>query len=88
MAKAWIGDSIQPRDDRWQIVQRSDRIRETKEPFRDEQGKIVPAGPLGKYLELRDDEGKWCPLNPADVRRLEKERVQMHGDRRFSAFLR
>ena len=45
VAKAWIGDSIQPRDDRWQIVQRSDRIRETKEPFRDEQGKIVPAGP-------------------------------------------
>ena len=86
VAKAWIGDSIQPRDDRWQIVQRSDRIRETKEPFRDEQGKIVPAGPLGKYLELRDDEGKWRPLNPADVRRLEKERVQMHGDRRFLRF--
>ena len=83
MAKAWIGDRIQPLPDRWQIVQRRDRLRETREPFRDEQGKIVPAGPLGKYLELTDDEGKWHPLNPADVRRLDRDRVRMPGDSPF-----
>ncbi len=72
VAKAWIGERIEWSQDVWSIFEPLARIRERKEPFRDEQGKIVPAGPLGKYFELRDQEGKWHALHPADVRRYEK----------------
>ena len=71
VAKAWIGDKVQLSEDTWSIFEPLDRIRERKEPFRDAQGKIVPAGTLGKYFELKDHEGKWRPLHPADVRRFQ-----------------
>ncbi len=71
VAKAWIGSRVEWRDDTWSIVEPLDRIRERTEPFRDEQGNVVPAGALGKYFELRDQDGKWQPIHPANVRRYE-----------------
>ncbi len=59
-------------DDTWSIVEPLDRIRERKEPFRDGQGKVVPAGAVGKYFELQDQDGQWHPVDPANVRRYEK----------------
>jgi RNA polymerase sigma factor (sigma-70 family) len=72
VAKAWVGSRIAPRPDRWDVVEPLDGIRERVEPFRDGQGKIVPAGAVGKYLELKDKDGTWHPLHPTDVRRYEK----------------
>ncbi len=69
--KAWIGDKVQLSGDVWSIFEPLDRIRERKEPFRDAQGKVVRPGALGKYFELKDQEGKWRPLHPADVRRFQ-----------------
>jgi RNA polymerase sigma factor (sigma-70 family) len=69
VAKAWLGHNLQMTQDAWEIFEPLDRIRERKEPFRDAQGKIVPPGALGKYFELKDQEGKWRTLHPADVRR-------------------
>ena len=46
VAKAWVGDRMEQTGDTWQPVQPADRIRERREPFRDEQGKIVPAAHL------------------------------------------
>ena len=51
---------------------RSTAFASGTEPFRDERGQIVPAGGVGKYFELRDQEGKRQALHPADVRRYEK----------------
>jgi RNA polymerase sigma-70 factor (ECF subfamily) len=69
--KAWIGDGVWRTPDQWQVIMPLDRVRERKEPFRDEQGKIVLAGALGKYFEVRDQEGKWQPIRPGDIRRYE-----------------
>ncbi len=74
VAKAWIGDTVNRSDDWWQLIEPFDRVRERTEPFRDEQGKIVPPGALGKYFELRDENGKWHPLHPGDVRQAENPR--------------
>jgi RNA polymerase sigma factor (sigma-70 family) len=72
VARAWIGDGVRLSEDVWSIFEPLDRIRERKEPFRDAQGNVVPAGALGKYFELRDQAGNWRPLDPADVRRYRK----------------
>ena len=40
--------------------------------FRDEHGKIIPAGAIGKYVEFRNQEGKWLPIHPSDIRRCDK----------------
>ncbi len=69
VAKAWIGQRVEGSEDAWSVFEPLDRVRERKEPFRDGQGKVVPAGALGKYFELRDQEGKWHALHPDDVRR-------------------
>ena len=69
--KAWIGNQVVRRNDAWQVIEPLDRIRACTEPFRDERGKIVPAGALGKYYEMRDQEGKWQPIHPADIKRCE-----------------
>ena len=70
VSKAWIGDHLRRRRfDQWQFIDSLPGLRERKEPYRDEQGNIVPPGPVGKYFELRDDEGQWMPVNPAEVRR-------------------
>ena len=78
MAKAWIGSEVETREVcGTQLIEPLDRIRERKEPFRDEHGTIVPAGALGKYFELRDQEGKWQPIHPADIRRYERPKDQI-----------
>jgi len=43
------------------------RLR-TSYPFRDERGRIIPPGTLGKYYELRNEQGSWQPIRPGDVR--------------------
>ncbi len=75
VAKAWIGREVVPGREDWAIVEPRDRIRECKEPFRDGQGKIVPAGVLAKYYELRDRNGNWQPVDPADIRRYDLPRA-------------
>ncbi len=75
VAKAWIGAEVSRHNDDWTIVEMRDRIRECKEPFRDRQGKIVPAGVLAKYYELRDRTGKWQPVDPADIRQYDLSRA-------------
>ena len=72
VAKAWVGNRVMTRKKLWEAVEPVDRIRERKEPFRDEHGTVVSAGALGKYFELRDQDGKWQPIHPADVRGIEK----------------
>ena len=70
VSKAWVGREVTNPNGRTEIIEPLDRIRERKEPFRDEQGKIVPAGALGKYFELRDQENKWRPVHPRDISRV------------------
>ena len=53
--------------DTWEFIEPLDAIRERKEPFRDEKGKIVPPGALGKYFETRDQDGTWRAVNPVDI---------------------
>ncbi len=72
VAKAWVGARVMTRKKHWEAVEPFDRVRERKEPFRDEHGTIVPAGAPGKYFELRDQDGKWQPIHPADVKAIEK----------------
>ena len=72
--KAWIGHHPLDLGEDWEIVFPLDRIRDRKEPFRDEQGKIIPPGGLGRYFEMRDDAGKWQPADPAAVRRYDPSR--------------
>jgi hypothetical protein len=69
VAKAWIGGDVTRRPDRWQTVILPERLRERKEPYRDDQGKIVPPGEIGKYVELQDETGEWHAIHPADLRR-------------------
>ncbi len=76
VAKAWVGKDVNRRDDSWEVVEPFDRIRETKQPFRDETGKIVAAGALGKYFEVRDEAGNWRPIHPADIRRCDPSNVR------------
>jgi RNA polymerase sigma factor (sigma-70 family) len=84
--KAWIGLGVSPRPRRWQTVLPADRIRERKEPFRDGQGKIVPAGVLGKDYELRNADGKWQPIDPSDIRPCESFEIRAAQLRRPSPF--
>ncbi len=65
VAKAWVGFEIKPLPDAWKLLQPPSHIRETKVPYRDATGKIVAAGALGKYFELRDDAANWKPIHPA-----------------------
>ncbi len=65
--RVWFGHDIRPREDTWRTIE-LERIRERHEPFRDTQGRVVPPGPLGKYFEIRDDQGYWKPVAPGDVR--------------------
>ncbi len=67
--KAWVGSGVFRRDDLLMILTPPVGIRERREPYRDEQGKVVPPGPLGKYFELLDETGNWQPLDPARVER-------------------
>ncbi len=69
VAKAWIGRDVWRFDGSWDIVEPLDRVRETKQPFRDETGKIVAAGALNKYFDVRDEAGNWRPIHPSDIRR-------------------
>ena len=72
VAKAWFGWEVNRSPDLSRVVLAPDQIRERQEPFRDESGKIVPPGVLGKHFELRDKDGTWRPVHPADVRRYQK----------------
>jgi RNA polymerase sigma factor (sigma-70 family) len=72
VAKAWVGSAVTWQDGQWKVVMPFDAIRETKEPFRDDRGQIVPPSGLGKYFELKDDTGTWQPIHPTRVRRFEK----------------
>jgi RNA polymerase sigma factor (sigma-70 family) len=67
VAKAWVGSTVVKRADNWHLVQPLDRIRESREPFRDEQRQIVPPGALGKYFDVRDEQGNWAPVHPANI---------------------
>jgi len=80
VAKAWVGAGVVRLPDEWNIVLPLDRIRETTEPFRDDRGKVVPPGALGKYFELRDETGKWTPVHPDEVRRFQKPRAILTPD--------
>ena len=76
MAKVWFANFyLVPRPDTWRILEPSDRIRERKEPFRDEQGRIIPPGPLGKYFEYLNDQGTWKSIRPGDIRRIESSQA-------------
>lgn len=82
VAKAWIGNDVRRSYDTWELVhdlEAGNRIRERKEPFRDQQGHAVPAGIAGKYFELRDQNGKWNPVHPLNVRRYEKPEESPFG---------
>jgi RNA polymerase sigma factor (sigma-70 family) len=68
VAKAWVGFKIEPLQDLWVDVEPRDRIRETNSPYHNEQGKIVPPGPRGRYFELRDEQGKWSAVHPEGVK--------------------
>ena len=68
VAKAWVGSCVSATEDRWELV-RPEWIRESAQPFRDGQGRVIPPGALGKYLDLREESGIWQPIQPADVRR-------------------
>ena len=77
MAKAWIGDVVVRRADSWEVVELRGRARETKQPFRDETGKIVAAGGLGRYFEVRDEAGNWRPIHPSNIRRWDPARARV-----------
>ena len=68
VAKVWVGEHLRPQPSRWQAIEPPDRVRESKEPFRSEQGEILPPGTLGKYFEVRDGQGTWRPVRPGDLR--------------------
>ncbi len=70
VSKAWVGREVTNPNGGMEIIEPLDRIRESKEPFRDEQGRVVPAGALGKYFELRDQDSKWQPVHPRDISRV------------------
>ena len=69
VSKAWVNVLTGEPPDTWTIVYPPDLIRERKEPFRDEQGRILPPSGFGRYFELRDQEGKWQPIRFGDIRR-------------------
>ena len=75
VAKAWVGSEVVPMLDVWTLITDVDRLRVTQTPFRDAQGQVVPAGPLGSYFDYRNDEGHLQPLDPADVRRVNPSRL-------------
>src|SRR5262249_46262375 len=79
LAKAWVGSDPRPMADTWDTLSPPDRIRERPEPFRDDKGNVVPAGPLGKYFEQRDSQGKWHPIHPDDIKPFET--LAFAGDR-------
>ena len=76
LAKAWVGADPRPMPDDWENP-RVDNVREIATPFRDAGGRVVPAGAVGKYLEVRDAQGVWRPVNPDDVRPFEP--IQFSG---------
>ena len=45
-AQAWVGENVELWDDVWKPIP-ADRIRDRREPFRDDQGKVVPPGESG-----------------------------------------
>ena len=51
VARAWVGDYVTRGRDLWEPVDPLDRLRESKEPYRDDQGRDVPPGKLGKYCK-------------------------------------
>ncbi len=69
MAGAWIGSGVKTMNGDWNLIRWPHRIREATVPYRDEEGRIIPPGQLGKYFEYRDHSGKWLPIHPDDVRR-------------------
>ncbi len=75
VAKAWFGREAERSPDTWELIEPLDRVRERKNPYRDEKGKIVPTGGLGKYFEMRDPDGTWRPVNPVDIRRYDPDRA-------------
>ncbi len=75
VAKAWIGGGVIRRPDEWEVVFPLDRVRQTAEPFRDDRGKAVPPDALGIFFELRDETGKWKPVDPRVIRRFQKSRA-------------
>jgi RNA polymerase sigma factor (sigma-70 family) len=79
VAKAWIGASVRSRLDVWKIVSSPNRVRECRQPFRDEHGEIVPPGALDKYFERVDDEGRWHPVHPHDIRLYRPSRPRWEG---------
>jgi RNA polymerase sigma factor (sigma-70 family) len=76
VAKAWVGSEVEPMLDVWMPVRQDDRLRVTQTPFRDVWGQVVPTGSLGRYYEYRNDEGRWQPVDPTDIRRVNIARLQ------------
>jgi RNA polymerase sigma factor (sigma-70 family) len=68
MVKAWIGSGLGSMSDVWKPILARDRLRVAKQPFRDDKGNEVPAGPIGDYYEYRNDDGQWQQIDPADIR--------------------
>ena len=68
IARAWVGSEVEPMLDVWKLFTEEDRIHMTQTPYRDAQGKVVAPGPLARYFEYRDDDGRWQAVDPSDVR--------------------
>ena len=69
MAEAWIGSGVETMNHDWEIMTWPRLIREAKTPFRDDAGRPIPPGQVGKYFEYLDESGKWLAVHPDDIRR-------------------
>ncbi len=73
-AQAWVGAYVSQYDDVWKRIA-ADRIRDHQDPYRDNHGKIVPPGDVGRNFELRDERRSWQPVHPHNIRRYDPQRL-------------